>query len=269
MKPSWMLRPAASMARRDAGCAPRMTTQVQRRGLSTQVQRRGLSSTPMDMLRQRSAKSGGQQQSALVRLGAAVGIILVVSESERILTRTYLRFSLQRWPWQLQQTAQQSEELLEAGQTVEAERPWRDALRNLTSTLGEADWETVEAKVALAEVLLLQGGEEKLAEAETLLQPKLLQRRNSRAFHEQEKQVDLRLTEKRVELLVQQGRLDEAVAVARDCLEASCAEFGEFHARTRRAKELSKETEALHAAAPRRAAPEGEPPQVGHAVVVS
>ena len=83
----------------------------------------------------------------------------------------YLRLRHNRLDWQRVEQAARSERLVQDGAVFEAERPWRTSLRAVSSTLGDWDWETLEAKIDLASLLLVQGSDDKLTEAEQLLCP--------------------------------------------------------------------------------------------------
>ena len=187
----------------------------------------------------RQGTAGSALKGAAVTI--AGGALIIGEAMDRIPTRTYLRFRLERWGWQKAELAARSEQALHAGDIYGAERPWRDSLAVLTRTLGEEDWEVLEAKVDLAGLLLLQNRSDKIAEAEQLLclsgsteEPSLLRRDSDRRMRH-------RVSRSRVSVLVAQGRHGEAEQLASKCVDQGVAYFGEFDEETSRAKATLRE----------------------------
>ena len=210
----------------------------------------------------RSAEEGGAAvNSRRTAALALAGTSLALEYADHVPTRAYLRCRLERWWWQKQEQVARSEALLSEGNVAEAERPWRAAVARLSAALGESDWEALEARIELAGLLVLQGGTEKLAEAERLLRPpaglgqsggRTRSRTDSLAAHQELRMVH-RLSCQRVSCLAGQGRLADAEVLARSCVDESIAHFGEFHDETARAKDALREAIALRevSAAPR------------------
>ena len=173
-----------------------------------------------------AAKYAGRTAAVLALAGSAAALVLIEA-LDNVPTRAYLRCRLDRWWWQKSEKVVRSEALLCEGNVVEAERPWRTAVAQLSSALGESDWEALEAKIELAGLLVLQGGAEKLDEAERLLRPPSELRRarggvDSLAAHQELRMVH-RLSCQRVSCLAGQGRLTDAEVLARSCVDESIA----------------------------------------------
>ena len=200
----------------------------------------------------RLAQSQSQQsQGHRVRNAALVvgGALLIGEAVDRIPTRIYLRLANGRLGWQKAAQAARSEMALHDGDVHAAEKPWRTAVAVVASALGDSDWETLEARIELAGLLLLQGTADKVAEAEALLTPASpepagrLHRRDSFSA-QQETRMRHRASRTRVSVLMAQQKLEDAEALASGCVEQGVATYGEFDEDTARAKDVLREAQA-------------------------
>lgn len=207
----------------------------------------GTRASPLTILAQRSSEKQTFRRNAAI----AVSAVLAASEViDRIPTRVYLRLRHERLGWQKSEQVVRSEALLHNGDTHAAEQPWRKTVAVVAAALGDSDWETMEAKIELAGLLLLQGTTDKVAEAERLLRPpegssQGRLRRSDSFTSQQETRMRHRLSRSRVSVLMAQQQFDDAEQLASGCVEDGVASFGEFDEDTVRAKAALREAAAL------------------------